>query len=117
MKKIMGVAAIMLVSLGMSAQANAAASCIGTVSLIYSNNNGDVIINGSWRNASTQICNLKTIWKGIDPEICWGWFANASTAVSEDRNARVFYATLNQSDCATLGTLGTAPAPTSFLLY
>lgn len=89
--------------------------CAGTLTNVYLNDQGDVIILASYAPSYTQICNIKTDWKGISKDICWGWFSQANNAVVESRQFRVSYAT--SGACNTLPTYGNSPAPYYVMLY
>lgn len=94
--------------------ASAAAFCDGTVIASWTDSDGNVSVLGSWRNDHTQICNLKVVWKGITPDVCASWMAKADAAVAESRNFRVYYS--SESNCSTLATYGSAPAPAYVML-
>lgn len=105
-----GLAIAAVAALGLSAQpASAAMWCGSTVSASWVNYNGDVLILGSWRGTHTQICNLKTEWKGISPDICASWMAKMDAAVSLGRAVTVYYA--ETMECSALPTYGDSPAP------
>lgn len=91
--------------------ANAAASCSGTVDGIYTNNVGDVIINGSWRTGWTAICNVKQERLGISTEICFTWLAYMTSAVTENKTGQVYYPQEDSGFCATMPTYSSTPAP------
>jgi hypothetical protein len=83
--------------------------CAGTPSGIFTNSNGAVIVQMPWRQDWVGICNVKTNWKGIDPSICWAWFAHLSTAVNEHKPVTVYYS--DQRSCSTITTYENSPAP------
>ena len=97
-------------------QAQANITCIGTVPFADTGDDGAIMIYGTWRNQFTQICNIKTVWKGIDPQICWAWFAQANSAVTESRNVAVYYTDPSVTDCATISAFAAAPAPETITL-
>ena len=84
-----------------SSPAIAAAACSGTLSGVITQDDGAILINSSWRGNFTQICNVDTIWNGINPQVCWAWFAQANTAVTESRSVIVYYANEPSNACPT----------------
>lgn len=107
MRKIFALAIIAAVTI--SQPAHAASLCSGTItrSLVYSS--GAVSVLGSWRNATTQVCNLKIEWKNITPDVCAAWLARIDAAVSLQRPI-AFYFT-EDLDCASYDTYNASPAP------
>lgn len=84
--------------------------CEGTPTGIFTNSNGTVIVQMPWRQDWVGICNVRTNWKGVDPSVCWAWFAHLSTAVTEKRPAMVYYSA--EGTCATIPVYETSPAAT-----
>jgi hypothetical protein len=80
-----------------------------TRSLAYSD--GSVKIFAPWRGDFVTICNLKANWKGIDPQLCWSWYAKIDNAVSKGNKIGVYYGGAAPGDCATMLTYDYAPAP------
>lgn len=97
--------------LSLSIPANAAAVCTGTVSSIYTNGGGEVIVNGTWRGTQTAICNVERDRQGISPEICFTWLSYVSSAITESKLITVYYPGLNPGDCGTLPTYSNTPSP------
>ncbi|MEO9599812.1 hypothetical protein [Parasphingorhabdus sp.] len=93
-----------------------ALQCLGTLTNVYLNDAGAVIILPSYAPSYTQICNIKTDWKGISKDICWGWFSQANNAVVESRQFRVSYQDTSAT-CGTLPAYSNAPAPYYIMLY
>lgn len=85
-------------------------ACEGTPTGIFTSNTGVVVVQMPWRQDWVGICNVKTNWKGIDPSICWAWFAHLSTAVAEQRPIMVYYAPA-EGTCATIPRYESSPAP------
>jgi hypothetical protein len=84
-------------------------ACEGTPTGIFTNGNGAVTVQMPWRQDWVGICNVKTSWKGIDPSVCWAWFAHLSTAVAEHKPIIVYYA--DPSSCTTIPLYESSPAP------
>lgn len=110
MKKLI-TGAIAIATLVLPSTANAAAYCVGTVSNVFVYGSGDVVINGSWRNGWTTICNVNEERLGIKPQTCFTWFSAVSSGITENKQVGVYYANLNSGDCATIPTYGSSPAP------
>lgn len=115
MKKFI-LAALTGIALALSSNAFAAAYCSGPISHTLTYASGDVLILSSWRSTWTQVCNVKQEWKGVTPEVCYLWFSKISSAITEDKSMTVYYAGIEQSECATMPTYGGAPAPGYMLL-
>lgn len=80
-----------------------------TQSLAYSD--GSIKIRAPWRHDFVTVCNIKTIWKGIDPQLCWAWYSKIDNAVSKGSKIMIYYAGVPQEACATMPTYDGAPAP------
>jgi hypothetical protein len=116
-KKLAATIIAIISTLTLATPAHASAFCYGTISVVYNYSNGDVLFANSWRNNLTQVCNLETVWKGVNPQTCWSWFAMVQTAVTESRSVIVYYPSLaSNADCATMPTYGSSPAPGYFAL-
>lgn len=100
---------IAILSLLQAAPALADASCGGTIVASYSTIDGKVMIIGSWRNDVTQLCNIKTEWKGVTPDVCALWAAKADAAISSGRSLSVYY--FGPFNCATIPFYEESPAP------
>lgn len=83
--------------------------CYGTINSSYMVKNGEVIIRGTWRNDYTQICNLKTEWKGVTPDVCAGWKAMVDAALTLGRTVAIYYSP--DVTCSTIPYYGDAPSP------
>jgi hypothetical protein len=117
MKKLAATFVTIASMFALATPAHAVGYCTGTISVVYNYSNGDVMFTSSWRSNLTKVCNLEQVWKGINPQTCWSWFAVAQTAVTESRNVIVYYPSLASSaDCATMPTYGSAPAPGYFAI-
>ncbi|WP_229955892.1 hypothetical protein [Parasphingorhabdus litoris] len=100
-----------IATLSMSSSVSAAAWCQGYIDQILTYDSGQVGIYSTWRSGWTTICNVKTEWKGIPPEICFVWFSTASSSITENKQVIVYYRTIDQADCATISAGLAAPAP------
>lgn len=89
--------------------------CVGTVNSSYMIYNGAVIIRGTWRNDYTQICNLKTEWKGVTPDVCAGWKAMLDAALSLGRTVSIYYSP--DVNCAQIPYYGDAPSPYYVMMF
>ncbi len=85
--------------------------CNGKIGGVYINKEGDVIVNATWRNDWTRICNLNTA--GMQ-STCPLWASYAATAYQNQLNVRVMYS--NASSCDQLPTYNGAPLPEYFML-
>lgn len=85
--------------------------CYGKLQGVYIDKEGDVIVNATWRNDWTRICNLNTA--GMQ-SICPLWASYAATAYQNQTNVRVMYN--NASSCDQLPTYNSAPLPEYFML-
>ncbi len=103
-------------ALAFPSSASAVAFCEGAITQTLTYANGGVMIRGAWRNSWMQICNVKTEWKGVTPEVCYVWFSYASSAVTENKPVTVYYSTLDQAECATMPTYSGSPAPAYVML-
>lgn len=90
--------------------AYAAIYCLGVPSGVYTQNDGSVVIQGPWRNDWTQICNIKTTWKNVDPVICLGWFSEVANAVTQQKPVTIYYSEAGMA-CETIPTYWSSPAP------
>ncbi|OCQ22848.1 hypothetical protein A7985_02510 [Pseudoalteromonas luteoviolacea] len=102
--------AVLLISGSVSA---APLYCSGKVAGVYIQSNGDVNINGSWRNTWTTICNTKN----SDTVMCPLWASYAAAAVQENLKVTLHYNVSDGSTCSTLPTYATAPQPSYFLIH
>jgi hypothetical protein len=91
------------------AQPALANDCVGTVNSSYLTIDGSVILRGTWRNDFTQICNLKTEWKGVTPDVCAGWKAMIDAALTLGRTVSLYYSP--DVTCAQIPYYGGSPAP------
>ncbi|KZN52387.1 hypothetical protein [Pseudoalteromonas luteoviolacea] len=87
--------------------------CSGKVAGVYIQSNGDVNINGAWRNTWTTICNTNN----SDTVMCSLWASYAATAVKENLKVTVHYNVSDGSSCSTLPTYGSAPKPSYLLIH
>ena len=101
-----------LTSVLFAVPASAAIWCGGKLAGVYINSTGDVIINGSWRNDWTRICNLKEDAPGA--VTCSLWASYAATAWQGNRNVRLMYS--GPASCAAIPTYNGAPVPGYLML-
>jgi hypothetical protein len=92
------------------------ADCIGTITNTAVFGDGAVVVRGTWRSDYTQVCNVKTEWKGITPDVCSSWKAMIDAGLSLSRQVRVYYPGSSWV-CSTLPTYGDAPAPQYLMLF
>jgi len=117
MKKTILIATAMLFAVGgFHSPVLAAASCGGTITGVYTQHDGAVVIESSCRANCTKICNLKQEWKGIYSQTCWGWFSQANNRFTEDRTVAVSHANEAANACPTLPTCGHSPALYYFMV-
>lgn len=90
--------------------------CEGKVKDVWTENDGDTYINGSWRNAHTKICNVKNVWKTIEPDVCKVWISYAQLAYASDATLMVRYFDSDVTSCAEIPDYGAAPAPNYLML-
>lgn len=110
-----GIAALGFI--GLSGQAHAAAaSCYGTLYGAFTDKNGNIYINGSWRQNWTQICNLNSEWRDVPTQTCWSWFSQVNSAVAQSKHVRVYYVDGTSATCDQLLTYGASPSPQYVML-
>lgn len=85
--------------------------CYGKLHGVYINKDGDVIVNGTWRNDWTRICNLNAA--GMQ-STCPLWASYAATAYQNQANVRVMYS--EASSCNQLAAYNNTPLPEYFML-
>ena len=100
----------------LSAGAHAYISCSGTLSGVLMYANGNVMIQGTWRNDWTTICNTQTDWGGIDTSACVAWYG-AAVKTSQSHITVGIYYNGDAYTCANLPTYGSTPPPVDFLTY
>lgn len=88
--------------------------CNGVITNSYLTANGDLVILGSWSGGYTRVCNLRTTWKSVVPEVCKGWLSMAQTAVVTQKPVIMLYS--NISSCKDIPHYGGAPAPAYLML-
>jgi hypothetical protein len=101
-----------LTSVLCAAPASAAIWCSGKLAGVYINSTGDVIINGSWRNDWTRICNLKEDTPGA--VTCSLWASYAASAWQGNRNVRLMYS--GPASCGEIPNYNGAPVPEYLML-
>lgn len=105
---IFGLCSTMLLGLASSATA-ASQWCTGTVLSSWIQSDGNVYINSSWLQNHTQICNLKTDWKGVPADVCVGWVAKLDAAATMNKTVTVFYS--DAPACSSLPAYESSPGP------
>ena len=83
--------------------------CAGTLSASWIRKTGDVIIESSWRQNHTQICNIRYEWKGVPVDTCIAWVAKLDAAVTMNKRILIYYT--EALSCDTMPTYGDSPAP------
>lgn len=84
--------------------------CVGTVSNLYVEANGEMTIRTSYRNSYTAICNIKVPREGIDPQVCLVWFAILHKANIDNSQVIIRYPTA-PGTCGNLPEYTLTPAP------
>lgn len=90
--------------------------CDGTISKMYIDSSGGVVINPSYRYDFTKICNINVAWKGVSTETCKSWVSLALSAKLSKSNVKVRYKTNDINSCPTMPTYGSSPAPDYIML-
>ncbi len=84
--------------------------CLGKLSGSYITPAGDLIVNGSWRNDWTRLCNVNT-----DSMVCPLWASYAATAITNKLKIRLMYSE-NTYQCSDLPTYNSTPKPAYLML-
>ncbi|WP_298309183.1 hypothetical protein [uncultured Erythrobacter sp.] len=91
-------------------------SCEGFLTGSYIYDEGSAVVNTDWSPTWFQICNVKTTWKGITPDICLSWLAKVDAAVTHGKNVRFYYQGNKISACNQIPSYVDAPAPNYVML-
>jgi hypothetical protein len=110
MKKV----ALMLVLIISSASFADTKWCGGTIKNIYIDYNGDVFINGSWRNQHTRICNVASELDGVPVDTCKSWVSYVQVAYVAQKNVTLHYNDIDS--CESIPSYTSAPRPTYVML-
>jgi hypothetical protein len=94
--------------------ANAAAWCVGTLSNLFVDVQGNVTALPSWRSDYVRFCNLKVDFREVTPDICKSWYATMLAAQLSKRQTTSYYP--KADSCTTVPTYGSSPAPAYFML-
>lgn len=97
-----------------SAQASYAADiqCNGSVTGLLIYQNGIVNLATTYRSGYTNICNLKSTRKGVDPLTCAMWISVIESARKQNQNIHVYYKDDGTfSSCATIPWNNDSPGP------
>ena len=104
------VAAAILAIGGSAVPATAASQwCTGTLSASWTNKLGDVLVESSWRQSHTQICNIRYEWKGVPADTCIAWVAKLDAAVAMNKRVTIYYG--EAPSCNLLPGYEQSPAP------
>lgn len=98
-----------------SGGASASVWCTGTLSAVYLAADGSLVIQGSWRNDYTEICNDQGTFGGIDQVTCTAWYAAAVKAEAAQSKVTVFYGNDGGYTCSNLPTYANAIVPYYFM--
>ena len=88
--------------------------CTGVIRHTYINKQGNLYIFGDWRNEHTQICNLNSLWQGVEPEVCKGWLSIALAAKLSGAKVTVQYNDV--ASCSEVPRYETAPSPSYIMV-
>ncbi len=83
-------------------------SCQGTVSRVYIDSAGNVLIYSSWRNDVTQICNLNGTLGSISSTNCSIYYSAFQTAYLNQKQVVVYYKNIAYT-CTNLPTYSSTP--------
>ncbi len=106
-KKIVAICLVVLFCVAPTVQAGSV-WCTGKVTGMIVDKNGDVTINGTYRNNWTKICNLNGTWGGIGTVTCTMWVKLLDDAYKYDTSITIKYIS---GSCANLPTWGGSLAP------
>jgi hypothetical protein len=90
--------------------------CSGTVSSVYVDRYGGVVIYGDWRGDYLGLCNMTTGLNGIDAMTCASWLAFATKASTSGLSVMLMYDIPAGTTCGTLGTYWASPPPSYLML-
>ena len=93
----------------------AATGCVGRVTESYVYANGDVGVRTDWNANLILLCNIKSEWKGVTPDVCALWVAKADAAVTTQLPLNIRYA--EDFVCEAAPTYASSFAPTYVRLY
>lgn len=85
--------------------------CTGTISRVYVDSGARVFVKASYHPSYTQICDLDTTWKGVNPDTCKAWFAMVQGAYHAQTSVIIFYSGLSEASCDEIPTYGGAHGP------
>lgn len=109
MKYLMAVVLMMFSTVSMAQEIY----CEGKIKATYIDANGNVYINGVWRNDWTKICNTN------DPDVvmCSLWTSYVATAVQNQLTATLQYSASSGMTCQNIPTYGSAPKPNYVMIH
>lgn len=89
--------------------------CSGTLSNLYIDAAGTVLVAPSWRGDYVQVCNINQAnAAGITPTTCVAWVSLMRSAVSRSAQTIVYYS--DAPACNAMPTYGAAPSPSYLML-
>lgn len=106
--------ALMVFALSSQSLLAAPVWCRGKLEGAYVASDGWLVINGSWRNEWTGLCNMKTSVGGVDVAMCAIWAAYTAKAVESQQPVQLMYNA--GPECAKLPTYANSPIPYYVLL-
>ncbi|RZM84080.1 hypothetical protein C3B51_05370 [Pseudoalteromonas rubra] len=90
--------------------------CNGKVTNIYIDASNNVIINGTWRNHYTRICNTEDSSE-VSIVTCSLWVSLATTSLTDDLQVTLMYDDQGGTmTCANIPTYTGAPRPQYLML-
>lgn len=90
--------------------------CSGQLNGVYITKDGDVIINGTYRNDWTRVCNLNNPEVGVTTVVCSLWASYAATALKDKLHVRLMYTAVNFDGCSNIPTYSDSPIPSYLML-
>ncbi len=88
--------------------------CTGTITTLYQDAGGQLVVNGTWRGDHTVICNVLAERDGIKTEVCKNWLSMAMTAYVTGKEVIVHYS--DEDSCAALPKYTASPSPIYVML-
>ena len=96
------------------ATARADITCSGTLGGVILYADGSVMIDASWRNDWTMICNTQNGIGGVDTPTCLAWYGAAVKSSQGHVSVGTYYSG-DTYTCANLPTYHNTPPPVYFL--
>ena len=79
----------------------ASQNCSGKISDVLVSRNGDLLIAGSWNNASVKICNVNSDWNSVSINTCKGWLSISQTAFVAEKEVVIRNPVTSCSEAST----------------